>query len=49
MMNCYVYNVEFKISDNKNRAKNIFKKPDTYLSAVIKMAKKVYPGLIKDE
>lgn len=47
LMNCYLYDVEFKIADRKNQAKNIYKKPDTYIAAVPKMAKKVYPGLTK--
>ena len=47
LMNCYLYDVEFKIADRKNQAKNIYKKPDTYMSAVPKMAKKLYPGLTK--
>jgi len=45
LMNAYVYDVEFKMADQVNQAKDIYKSPTTYLSAVKKMAKLLYPGL----
>lgn len=45
LMNAYVYDVEYKMADQVNQAKDIYKTPDTYLSAVKKMAKQLYPGL----
>ncbi len=45
LMNAYVYDVEYKMADQVNQAKDIYKTPDSYLSAVKKMAKLLYPGL----
>jgi len=45
LMNAYVYDVEYKMADPVNQAKDIYKTPDSYLSAVKKMAKQLYPGL----
>ena len=49
LINAYVYDVEFQMADQQHQAKNIFKKPDTYMSAVKIMGKKLYPALIKEE
>ena len=45
LMNAYVYDVEFKMADQVNKAKDIYKTPSSYLKAVKKMAKLLYPGL----
>lgn len=47
LINCYLYDVEFKISDRENQAKNIYKKPDSYMTAVPKIATAIHPGLTK--
>ena len=49
LLNAYVYDVEFKMADQQHQAKNIFKQPDTYMSAVKIMGKKLYPALIKKD
>ncbi len=47
LMNAYVYDVEFKMADPENQAKNIYKIPTELLSAVPVMAKRLHPGLLK--
>ncbi|MBI2793086.1 MAG: hypothetical protein HYX66_00370 [Ignavibacteria bacterium] len=45
LMNAYIYDVEFKMADAVNQAKDLYEKPATYLNAVRVMTKKLYPGL----
>lgn len=45
LMNAYIYDVEYKMADPVNQAKDLYEYPKTYLNAVRVMTKRLYPGL----
>lgn len=47
LMNAYVYDVTTKMPNPAHQAKNLFKTPTTYLEAVVVMAKRLHPALLK--
>lgn len=45
LMNVYIYDVEYKMADPVNQAKDLYEYPKQYLNAVRVMTKRLYPGL----
>lgn len=45
LLNAYVYDIQTKIADPVNQAKDLYKSPENYLESVKAMTKKLYPGI----